>query len=69
MALDPVEFLESDCFQIAFSTMRTGNHRYSLDHEQVAGAAITSRNTTLPGSPLYRKSRRSDNSELAVAFE
>jgi hypothetical protein len=50
VALDPIQLVESDCCQVAFSTVRTGNHWHPLDHEQVAATAITPRYATLPGS-------------------
>jgi len=50
VTLDSLQLVECDCCQVAFSTMRTGNHWYPLDHEQVAATAITPCYATLPGS-------------------
>jgi hypothetical protein len=50
VALNPLQLVESDRSQVAFSTMWTGDHRYSLNHEQVAATPITPRYATLSGS-------------------
>ena len=50
MALDPLQLVESSSCEVAFSAMRTGDHRYLLDHEQIAATPITPRYATLPGS-------------------
>ena len=50
VTLDPIQLVEGDCCQVAFSTMRTGDYRDPLNHEQVAATAVTSRYATLPGS-------------------
>jgi hypothetical protein len=50
VTLDPIQLVKGDCCQVAFSTMRTGDHRYPLNHEQVAATAIAPCYATLPGS-------------------
>lgn len=47
---DPLQLVEGCSCQVAFSAIRTGNHRYSLNHEQVAATTITPRYAPLPGS-------------------
>ena len=36
VALDSIQLVESDCCQVAFSTMRTGNHWYPLNHDRLS---------------------------------
>jgi hypothetical protein len=50
VALDPLQLVESGCCQVAFSTVRTDDHRYLLNYEQVAATPITPRYAPLPGS-------------------